>query len=386
MKFKKQIFGFMDMLRFKKLVPNRQKALDNGPNTPLPTTYRTNELAKRLHPGYMQVELIEINPLNDRIKEFVFKRVDQEAFPFFQAGQYVALQAHVNNGLISRPYSIVSSPKDALNNRLVLAIEKAGYFSNYMHDEAKLHDTFMMSEPSGEFHYESLKDQQHIIAIAGGSGITPFISMAKSMIEKSEKFTMTLFYGASDEKHLAYKEQLDNYAKQGLKVIYVLSDEKKEGYEHGFITKEILDKYADVRNSSIFMCGPSKMYDFVLKELASYDLPLKAIHKDATCCQDLDIKDPKTFKLCVHMRDQVYEIPALENETILVAMERAGINAPNKCRAGGCGFCHSKWIKGEYIVAKDRDGRREADIKFGFIHPCVCYPKSDLEIEVPPAY
>ncbi|MCI5774481.1 MAG: FAD-binding oxidoreductase, partial [Erysipelotrichaceae bacterium] len=247
MKFKKQIFGFMDMLRFKKLVPNRQKALDNGPNTPLPTTYRTNELAKRLHPGYMQVELIEINPLNDRIKEFVFKRVDQEAFPFFQAGQYVALQAHVNNGLISRPYSIVSSPKDALNNRLVLAIEKAGYFSNYMHDEAKLHDTFMMSEPSGEFHYESLKDQQHIIAIAGGSGITPFISMAKSMIEKSEKFTMTLFYGASDEKHLAYKEQLDNYAKQGLKVIYVLSDEKKEGYEHGFITKEILDKYADVR-------------------------------------------------------------------------------------------------------------------------------------------
>ncbi|MCI5774284.1 MAG: 2Fe-2S iron-sulfur cluster-binding protein, partial [Erysipelotrichaceae bacterium] len=118
----------------------------------------------------------------------------------------------------------------------------------------------------------------------------------------------------------------------------------------------------------------------------SYDLPLKAIHKDATCCQDLDIKDPKTFKLCVHMRDQVYEIPALENETILVAMERAGINAPNKCRAGGCGFCHSKWIKGEYIVAKDRDGRREADIKFGFIHPCVCYPKSDLEIEVPPAY
>lgn len=386
MKFKKQLFGFMDMLRFKQLVPNRQKALSNGPNTPLPTSYRTNELAKRLHPGYMQVELVEINSLNDRIKEFVFERKDAAAFPFFQAGQYVSLQAHINNGLVSRPYSIVSSPKDALSNRLVLAIENAGYFSDYMHQEAKIHDTFMMTEPSGEFHYDSLRDQAKIIGIAGGSGITPFISMAKSMIEGSENFSMTLFYGAIDEQHLTYKDQLDEFSKHGLKVIYVLSNEEKEGYEHGFITSELIERYADITNSTIFMCGPVKMYEFVTSQLSAYSLPRKAIHKDASCCQNLPIAEPKTYTLTVHMRDHVYTIPALENETILVAMERAGLNAPNKCRAGGCGFCHSKWICGEYTVAEGRDGRREADIKFGFIHPCVSYPKGDLEIDVPVAY
>ena len=67
-------------------------------------------------------------------------------------------------------------------------------------------------------------------------------------------------------------------------------------------------------------------------------------------------------------------------------MERAGLNAPNKCRAGGCGFCHSKWISGPFHIAQDRDGRREADKKFGFIHPCVTYPQGDMEIDVPLAY
>lgn len=386
MKFKKQIFGFMDMLRFKQLVPNRREALANGSNAPLPTTYRTNELAKRLHPGFMEVELIVIRDLNDSMKEFVFERKDATAFPFFQAGQYVSLQAHIGNGLVSRPYSIVSSPKDALQNRIVLCIEKAGYFSNYMHEEAKIHDRFMMTEPSGEFHYEPLRDKHQIIAIAGGSGITPFLSMAKSMIEGSETYEMTLFYGATHEKNLAYQEELDDYCKKGLKVIYVLSEEEKAGYEHGFISKKIIEKYVDVMNATFFMCGPNKMYSYIMDQFASYNLPKKAFHKDASCCPDLEISDPKTFNLIVHMRDETYTIPALENETILVAMEKAGLNAPNKCRAGGCGFCHSKWIKGEYYVAQGRDGRRSADIKFGFIHPCVSYPKSDLEIDVPIAY
>lgn len=168
--------------------------------------------------------------------------------------------------------------------------------------------------------------------------------------------------------------------------MYVLSDEEKEGFEHGFVNAELIERYADIKHSTFFLCGPQAMYTFVLEELKPYQLPLKAVHKDASCCADLEIKQPKLFQLTVHMRADTYVIDAMENETLLVAMERAGLNAPNKCRAGGCGFCHSKWIAGDYVVAQGRDGRREADKKFGFIHPCVTYPKADMEIEVPPAY
>lgn len=385
MNFKKQIFGFMDMLRFKKLVPNRREALAGGSNTPLPKSYRTNELAKALHPGTMEVELTAVRPLTAGMRELTFRRLDASAFPFFRAGQYVSLQSKVGESLVSRPYSITSSPREALENKLVLGVEEAGFFSGYLDEEAKPGDRFTMTEPSGEFHYEALRDNRHIVCIAGGAGITPFLSMAKSMAEGDEDYEMTLFYGARDEARIAFKPELDALAEKGLKVVYVLSDEERAGYEHGFVSAALLEKYVDVRNVTFFLCGPKAMYDFVLKELAPYNLPVKAVRKDATFCGDRAVAEPRTFQLTVHVRDQVYTVPAKENETLLTAMERAAINAPNKCRAGGCGYCHSKWLGGEYVIADGRDGRREADRKFGFIHPCVTYPAGDMEIDVPPA-
>ena len=386
MKFKKQIFGFMDMLRFTKLVPNRRKALESGANTPLPQHYRVNEMAKALHPGRMEVEVTAVRPLTDRMTELTFRRTDAEAFPFFRAGQYVSLQGTVEGSVVSRPYSISSSPREALENKLTLGIEDAGFFSDYLNRQAKVGDRFLMTEPAGEFHYETLRDHKQIVCVAGGSGITPFVSMAKSRKEGDEPYEMLLFYGARDAAHLAYKAELDALAAEGvLKVVYVLSDETREGYEHGFVSAELMARYADLQQVTFFLCGPAAMYAFVQKELAPLGLPLKAVRKDATCCGARNVENPRTFTLTVHIRDKVCTVPAREDETLLVAMERAGIQAPNKCRAGGCGYCHSKGLGGDYLVADGRDGRRAADRKFGFIHPCVTYPQADMEIDVPPA-
>ena len=385
MNFKRQIFGFMDMLRFKKLVPNRRAALAAGSNAPLPTSYRTNELAKALHPGEMEVEVTAVRPLTGSMTELTFKRVDAPAFPFFRAGQYVSIRGQVGGSLVSRPYSIASSPREALENKLVLGVENAGFFSGYLNKQVSVGDRFGMSEPSCEFHYETLRDKKRIVCIAGGAGITPFLSMAKSMAEGDEDYEMTLFYGARDEARIAYKQELDALAAKGLRVVYVLSDEERPGYEHGFVSAQLLEKYVDIRDVTFFLCGPQAMYSFVLKELAPYNLPVKAVRKDATFCGDRAVAKPRSFRLTVHIRDQVYTVDAAENETLLTAMERAGIPAPNKCRAGGCGYCHSKWLSGEFVVADGRDGRREADRKFGFVHPCVTYPLSDMEIDVPPA-
>ena len=386
MKFKKQIFGFMDMLRFTKLVPNRRKALESGANTPLPQHYRVNEMAKALHPGRMEVEVTAVRPLTDRMTELTFRRTDAEAFPFFRAGQYVSLQGTVEGSVVSRPYSISSSPREALENKLTLGIEDAGFFSVYLNRQAKVGDRFLMTEPAGEFHYETLRDHKQIVCVAGGSGITPFVSMAKSRKEGDEPYEMLLFYGARDAAHLAYKAELDALAAEGaVTVIYVLSDETREGYEHGFVSAELMARYADLQKVTFFLCGPAAMYAFIQKELAPLGLPLKAVRKDATCCGARNVENPRTFTLTVHIRDKVCTVPAREDETLLVSMERAGVQAHNKCRAGGCGYCHSKWLGGDYLVADGRDGRRAVDRKFGFIHPCVTYPQADMEIDVPPA-
>ena len=333
-----------------------------------------------IYPDYIR------NALEGRIDGVIFIGKDNEG-PSAQA-EALVLRHQIpfvvyDCGLEEKPYSIVSSPRQALENVLVLGVADAGFFSGWLNREAKPGDRFRMSEPSGEFHYETLRDKKQIVCVAGGAGITPFLSMAKSMLEGDEDYEMVLFYGARDEAHLACKAELDAMAQQGLRVVYVLSDEEKPGFEHGFVTAQLMEKYADLRQATFFLCGPKAMYDFVGSQLAPYGLPLKAVRRDATCCGDLEMDAPRSFKLTVHIRDRVYTMDAAEHETLLTAMERAGVPAPNKCRAGGCGYCHSKLLSGEFRVAEGRDGRREADRKFGYVHPCVTYPLSDMAIEVP---
>lgn len=383
MKFKKSMFGFIDMLKFKGSVKRRTKMMQQAPATPIPTTYRVNETAKALHPEAVGVVLTSIVTLSHDTKEFNFANATGTRLPHFKAGQYVALRAEIGGNIVSRAYTIASSPRDAKENRIALAVKNCGYFSSYLFETAKVGDLFLLSDPTGDFYYDCNRDKKNIVGIAGGSGITPFHAMAKAICEGQEDCNLTIVYGARKEADLLYKEDLDRMAGERIKVVYVLSEEKDERYESGFITGELLQKYCDVKNASFFLCGPNAMYSFVTKELTALGVERKNVRREVNAASDLKLDAPKSYQLKVRIRNDVQTIPAHENETLLVAMERAGIAAPNKCRGGVCGFCHSKLVSGECEIPKDNDGRRAADLKFGYIHPCCTYPKSDMEIDVP---
>lgn len=377
--FKKQIFGFMDLLRFKKLVPNRRKKLENGSSAALPKSYRVNETAKILHPGYQSAKLIGIEQNSADTKTYT---LETERPLYFRAGQYVTLGCKVGNSEVSRPYAISSSPKAALGRKVALTVKKCGFFSGYLFDNAAIGDTFILGDPSGDFCYEPVKDAKHVVALAGGSGITPFYSMAQAIADGTDDYKLTIFYGAKTEHDLIFKREFDALSSEKIKTIYVLSDEEKAGYEHGFIGAELLRKYVS-GDFTVLMCGPQAMYEFAQKELNSLNLPLRRIKKEANCVGMRDAEG-KIFKLVVHIGFDTFTVPADSRETILTAMERAGLKVPSKCRAGGCGFCHSKLVAGDFSIAGE-DKRRLADSKFGYIHPCCSYPDSDMELIVPKA-
>lgn len=377
--FKKQIFGFMDLLRFKKLVPNRRKMLENGSPAALPKSYRVNDTAKILHPGYQGAKLVAIAQNTADTKTYTF---ETERPLYFRAGQYLTLGCKIGKSEVSRPYAISSSPKEALSCRVSLTVKKCGFFSGYLFDSAAVGDSFVLGDPSGEFCYEPVKDADHVVAIAGGSGITPFYSMAQAVADGTNRHKLTIFYGARTESDLIFKKELDTLVSDKVKVVYVLSDEKKEGYESGFIGAELLQKYVS-GDYTVMMCGPQAMYAFADKELASLGLPLRRIKKEANCVGPRDT-EAKSYTLTVHIGFDTYTVPADARETILTALERAGLKVPSKCRAGGCGFCHSKLVSGSFSIA-GQDKRRLADAKFGYIHPCCSYPDSDMELIVPKA-
>lgn len=378
-KFKKQIFGFMDLLRFKKMVPIRREKLANGDDKKLPVSYRVNETAKILHPGFQKGKLIEIIQNTPDTKTYVF----QTERPFyFRAGQYLTVGCQVGESRVARPYAVSSAPKEALNKKISVTVKKSGFFSGYLFDNAKVGDEFTIGDPSGDFCYEPIKDSKNVLAIAGGSGITPFYSMAQAIADGTEDFYLTILYGAKTEKDIIFKKELDKLVSEKIKVVYVLSDEKKAGYENGFIGAELIRKYAQ-GDFTVMMCGPQAMYAFADKELSAFNLPLRRVKKEANCVGVRDVKNDK-FNIIVHIGFEKYCIEASACETVLSAMERAGINAPSKCRAGGCGFCHSRLVSGKFSIA-GADKRRLADLKFGYFHPCCSYPDSDMEIVVPKA-
>ncbi len=378
-RFKKQIFGFMDLLRFKKMVPAREKRLAEAPATPLPKTYRVNETAAVLHPGCQKATLCDIATETEDTKTYTFAL---SAPMFFRAGQYVTVQAKVGGSLVQRPYAISSSPYAALREKkLSVTVKKSGFFSDWLFDCAKTGDEFTIGDPSGDFCHDGVRDRAHVVALAGGSGVTPFYSMAQALKEGSEDFDLTLIYGARTKKDVIFAEKLEALKSDKFRFVCVLSDEAAEGCESGFITADIIKKYAPSAEFTAMMCGPQAMYAFAEKELAGMGVTGKYVRKEANCVGDRDVK-PATYRLVVHIRDQRYETQARAEETLLVAMERAGWNVPSKCRAGGCGYCHSKLVSGKFTIA-GADKRRLADAKFGYIHPCCSYPDSDIELIVP---
>lgn len=377
--FKRQIFGFMDLLRFKKMVPKRREKLAEGSSAPLPKTYRVNETAKILHPGYQSAKLTRIEQNTADTKTYTF---ETERPFYFRAGQYVTLGCKVGESEVSRPYAISSAPKAALGRRVSLTVKKCGFFSGYLFDEAKVGDVFTLGDPSGDFCHEPVKDAEQLVGLAGGSGVTPFYSMAQAIADGTMDCALTLFYGAKTEAELIFKKELDALVSEKFKVVYVLSDEEKAGYEHGFIGADLIKKYVS-GDFTAMLCGPAAMYAFADRELASLGLPLRRIRKEANCVGVRDVP-PQTYTLTVHIGFDTYTVPADARETVLTALERAGLKVPAKCRAGGCGFCHSKLVSGSFSVA-GADKRRIADKKFGYIHPCCSYPDSDMELIVPKA-
>lgn len=376
--FQKQIFGFMDLLRFKKMVPKRREKLAEGAATPLPKTYRVNETARILHPGYQSATLLSVEGKTADMYTLTF---ETQRPLYFRAGQYITVGCRVGGSDVSRPYAVSSAPAAGLEKRVSVTVKKCGFFSDYLCGQAKAGDKFLLGDPSGDFYYEPVRDASVVVACAGGSGITPFYSMAQAIADGTEDFSIIIFYGEKKECDLALKAELDALSCDRIRVVYVLSDERKEGYEHGFITADIIKKYVPQEDFTVMMCGPSAMYKFLDGETKKLGLPLRRVRKEAGCVGTRDVA-PAEYTLTVHIGFGTHTVRADARETVLTALERAGLQVPAKCRAGGCGFCHSRLISGKFSIA-GADKRRLADKKFGYFHPCCSYPDSDMEFVVP---
>ena len=392
------LIGPLDMLKFKNMSKVREDYIQAAPANEITANYPINKKAKLLHPDFQKLVIAEIIDHPEAAsKTYIFKAKDGGPLAYFRAGQYISLKMQIGQSFISRPYSICSAPKDALEGMLAITVQSKadGFAADYLLANAKIGDEFTASGPQGNFYYEDLRDAPNVIALAGGSGITPFLSMAKAIADGTEDFNLTIIFGNRTEDSILFKDELGELAAScdKIKIAHVLSDEDSEYYEHGFITADLIKKLAP-EEYSVFVCGPRAMYRFLESELPKLELPEKFIRREIMgVAKDISEipgypKDAagKCFTLTIRQGPNEYTIPASSEESILVAIERAGIVAPSRCRAGECGWCRSKVISGDYFAPEENESRRYSDRVTDNIHPCVTFPVGDMVIEVPAEY
>ena len=390
----------LNPMDFTKMTPTRNAKIEAAPAKALPPTdsYKPNELAKALHPGVQYLKVAKIVEESSDMKSFYLEADAErgtEKLAWFSVGQYLSIHLTIGNMKLSRPYSLASSPREALAGTYILTIKRVegGLASQYILDNWVVGTKVTASEPLGVFTYEPLRDAKTIIGIAGGSGITPFRSLAKAIADGDEDAELILLYGSRTLADAVFQEEFKalEQACPKFKLVNILSAEEVEGYEKGFITAELIKKYAPEGEYSIFLCGPQAMYEFVDKEIETLKLRKKFIRhelfgeyfnpsKEADYPADVAL----AFQITVRIAGEEKVITAKANESILRSLEANGIAAPAHCRSGECGWCHSKLVSGEVYVPKSVDGRREADYIYGYIHPCCSFPLSDLVMEVPP--
>ncbi|MFH1135017.1 MAG: 2Fe-2S iron-sulfur cluster-binding protein [Pseudomonadota bacterium] len=348
---------------------------------------RVGRILERLHPPRLNLRLSEIR--DETVSTKTLRFTSAEGFlPPFQAGQYINLFVETGGVRTSRPYSISSPPNQVAYYDLTVRRTPDGFVSNYLLDEARVGEVFVATSPAGNFYFNPLFMDRELMLLAGGSGITPLMSMIREATDRGLDRKLHLIYGCRLEGDVIFEAELRDRAARhpNFKFDPVVS-EPSSGYAGltGFLAGELIKKIVpNPAKKTFFLCGPEAMYDFCLPELEKLGAPRRKIRTEvfggpknpaAQPGWPEEVSPDAVFEVKVGGRS----IPARAGEPLLVSLERAGLAVPAQCRAGECSLCRVKLLSGRVFQPRGAKVRR-SDRTYGYIHSCAAYPLADLEI------
>ncbi len=343
----------------------------------------------RIHPKRMSLRVLEVIEETPTTKTFRFERTDAP-LPPFRAGQYVNLFLSIDGVRTSRPYSMSSAPgKDFLD--LTVRSKPGGFVSNHLLNTTRPGDEFVSSGPAGHFHYEPLIDRGELVLLAGGSGITPFMSLIRHHAELDWPTKIHLIYGSRTMDEVIFGEEFDALNWNNPELNYALAlSEPYDGYDgvRGFITADLIESHCGgIEGKTFMICGPNAMYDFVLGELAKLNVPRHKIRRELYGPPEPVTEQPnwpKRVKADTLFNVEIVgkrTIQAPAGEPLMNSLERNGLVLPAVCRSGACSKCRVQLALGQ-VYMPPTVGLRESDRANGYIHACVSYPLEDLKIRI----
>jgi ferredoxin-NADP reductase len=272
----------------------------------------------------MPVRVVAVTSVADNVKRFRFERTDGTPLPVFAGGAHVIVSMRDGDILRRNPYSLMSSPHDPSAYEIsVLRVEKSRGGSAFMHEEVKAGDQLVISQPVNLFPIDH-RARKHIL-LAGGIGITPFMAMAEQL--EREGRTFELHYALRTRTHGAYWRHLQE--RFGAHRVKVYCDAESLMMP----TARLLENQP--LGTHLYVCGPSGMIDGVLAMGREAGWPEQNLHSE----RFLAPPGGKPFRLVLRQSNK--EVDVREHQSILEAVEAAGVDAPFLCRGGACGQCET---------------------------------------------
>ena len=307
----------------------------------------------------------------------------------FKAGQYITLKTTINGEDIRRDYSICASQNSGNVTVAVKAVE-GGTFSVYANTTLKAGDVLEVAEPNGRFVFEAnAAKTRTIAAFAAGSGITPVLSIAKTLLEEEPFSNFILVYGnktLSDAMFIDDLLQLKKLYNNRFHAHFIYSQSQETDALFGRIEKStvnliVKNKYKGVTIENFYLCGPEQMIHTVKEVLIGNGVKEKAIKfelftapVEAGSDTATDLPSGET-KIKVVVDEEEFEFSMSQKQTILEAALKQDIDAPYSCQGGICSSCIAKITEGTAEM-RQNNILTDSEVAQGLILTCQAHPTS----------
>jgi ring-1,2-phenylacetyl-CoA epoxidase subunit PaaE len=340
-----------------------------------------------------------------RIAELVQETADAKSIRFdlpealretfrFKPGQHLTLKAEIGGEEVRRNYSLCVAPSEGVLKVTVKRIA-GGLFSTWANEALKEGDTIEVMPPHGSFTWDfDGAAANHYVGFAGGSGITPVISLLKGAMIEEPGSRFTLFYGNRDSQSVIFLEELARLKNRhmGRVQVHHFLAEESEDIElfNGMLDRgkcgEILSSLVDPAEvAAFFICGPGPMMDAAEEALCDGSVPREKIHLErftadrppealAAQLQQMS-QGAGGLTMTVTLDGRTRRVPfSAEAGNILDSARLAGLPAPFACKAGVCATCRARLVSGEVEMAA-RYGLTDEEIGAGYVLTCQSVPK-----------
>jgi ring-1,2-phenylacetyl-CoA epoxidase subunit PaaE len=302
----------------------------------------------------------------------------------FKAGQYITIKHPLNGNELRRAYSISSAPS---SGQLTVGIKKmpGGTFSVFANENLKAGDVLEVMRPEGRFVFDKTSDKKSVAAFAAGSGITPIMSIAETVLESNPENTFVLVFGNQNPEETMYFQKIqalkEKYSERFF-VQYVYSRAHEEDALFGRIERStvnfvIKNKFKETPFDAFYLCGPEEMIHAVSDTLKENGVSGDKIHFELFTSSDEEDEMAENLegktKVEVILDDETFSLVMDRKRVVLDAVLDEDIDAPYSCQGGVCSTCIARIKEGKAEMAKNQI-LTDGEVAEGLILTCQAHP------------